>query len=178
MIEAVITGIILLAFCFLVLPMAMADATGAVKRRISSTREKLRMVGKSGVTFYPGTFIIQYGSSYATTADRGLVNDYHDVANAIFAGVMLAEGLDAGEEYILGDGTKGIPVATGGMILERVAVTNLSARTDVGKEVYMADNQTLSDTAGSNFTTAVGRVLEFDGTTFTVEIYSMVRAAE
>ena len=111
----------------------------------------------SGVTVFAGSLV-----GLLTTTGRAVL--WSDVANLEHLGHALEGGTgDAG-------GTVRVSIEAGDRILEKTAVTGVTAETDVGTMVHATDDNTFTLTPGAN-APAVGRVIKFHtGTTVDVLI--------
>lgn len=136
-------------------------ALSANLNRLNMTRpqsETFSYVVKSGVTVYQGSLVgIEASTGYVIpwAATTGTTNYFLGVAQA----------------KVVGDGTLTVQVITS-VILQNVAVTGLSTIADVGKKVYGANDQDLTNSAPAAGG-IIGWVKAFrTATQFDVEIYS------
>lgn len=125
----------------------MADATAAVssRRRSGLGGRGIRQPVKASETIEKGTFVI---------ITAGYLVDGGDVASSVFAGVA--------KETVTGgatDGAEMCEVAKRGIFAFAAAS---SAATDLGKEVYIADNQTYVVAAPGTGDIKCGRVVGWD----------------
>lgn len=109
------------------------------------------------------------GSLVGVNNTTGLALAWTDVAAEQFVGVAM--------NGVTGDTTADEPpevhVNVGGMVLKKVAVTGVTAVTDVGNQVFATDDNTFDLAAGTN-PNEVGLITRFySGTTCDIRLYSL-----
>lgn len=103
----------------------------------SRGRNTMALTTTNAVVFYKGSLV-------GVSTSSGLAVLWADTANYQFAGIAL--------RGVTGDGSNEVEVDTSGPILERVAVTGVSAQGNVWDLVYASDDGTFDISAvhGSN----------------------------
>jgi hypothetical protein len=109
---------------------------------------------------YEGGYLMQGGPSHATATTTGRIQPYNDEVGSIPFGRCQKGGTGA-------TAANPIPRATSDLeahILKAVAVTGVTALTDVGKVVYMTDDNTLTLTRPT-YGLPVGHIIAWRATT-------------
>lgn len=126
----------------------------------------------NGVTIPVGVYCMLPGSG-GDTANRGYLDNYQNIATAIFVGFCNGPG-NPGDlstsNTIVGNTSPGsgknVPRAScelGAHVLLNYPVIGASAQTDVGKKVWLANNNDVTLT--QNLTGVVGRVINYTSAT-------------
>ena len=151
-------------------------ARGPLKTLWSAT---FKWTVENGVTIPVGAYTLLPGTS-GNTATRGYLDNYQNLATAIFTGYCIG-GSNPGDlttaNTVIGNTGATLPPAAsceiGSHILLSYSVTGGSAISDVGKKVYLVNNNDLSLTAGNS--PAVGRIVGFTSATQEdVMMYGMI----
>ena len=156
-------------------------ARGPLKTLVSATA---KFLVANGVTIPVGAYTLLPGTS-ADTANRGYLDNYQNFATAIYVGYCIGASTPGDlstSNTIVGNTSPGtghnVPAASceiGSHILLNYPVTNGSAQSDVGKKVYLSNNNDLTLTAGNS--PAVGRIVGYTSATqFDVMMYGMIGA--
>jgi len=118
----------------------------------------------NGVTVYAGALVgVDDSTGYAV--------EWADTANYIFAGVALRQAVGDTSASPVVD----VDVNCGGMLLKKIAVTGVSAITNVGDKVYATDDNTFTTSATSNVQ-EIGIITRwYSSTTCDVQLYSLAQ---
>lgn len=169
----------------------MAAITTYTNRNLKKlTSAVLNFTVANGVTIPVGAFTMLPGSS-GDTANRGYLDNFNNYKTAIYAGLCESWGGAAPLASITGGTVIGntspanpyqavqASVETGSMILMGVSITGGSAQTDVGKKVWMLNNNdfTLTSQAAIGLSDMVGRVVGYvSATNENILLYGMIGA--
>lgn len=172
----------------------MATITSFVSRNTKKLDSMVQqLVVANAVTIPVGAFTMLPGSS-GDTANRGLLDNYTNESTAIYCGlceswagapiltsVVTSSGTSG---FVLGNTSAGAPYAstmasveTGSFILQYVSIAGGSAQSDVGKKVWLLNNNdfTLTSQLSIGLSNTVGRVVSFiSATNESILIYGMV----
>lgn len=123
--------------------MALSSAT---VRRLRAT-ESLATQVVSGSTVYHGSFLALGAAYHATSGKRGYVYPYNDEDGAIWWGLSKGgggSGTSQSQDSVTGDGTSDEMIAgiMESFIVANDSVTGVTAATDVGRYVYLSDDDT------------------------------------
>lgn len=154
-------------------------ARGPLKTLWSAT---CKFVVENGVTIPVGAYTLLPGSS-GNTATRGYLDNYQDLATAIFTGYCIGASTPGDlstANTVVGNTSPAaghnVPAASceiGAHILLNYSVTGGSAISDVGKKVYLSNNNDLTLTASNS--PMVGRIVGFTSATVEdVMMYGMI----
>lgn len=142
----------------------------------------------NAVTIPVGAFTMLPGSS-GDTANRGFLDNYINESTAIYTGLCESWGGAAPLASITGGTVVGntspanpyqavmASIETGSFILRAVSITGGSAQTDVGKKVWLLNNNdfTLTSQLSIGLSNTVGRVVFFNtATSEDILLYGMV----
>lgn len=142
----------------------------------------------NAVTIPVGAYTMLPGSS-GDTANRGLLDNYLNESTSIFVGLLVSWGGAAPLASITGGTVIGNTAAanpyqsvmgaveTGPHILKSVNIAGGSAQSDVGKKVWMLNNNdfTLTSQLSIGLSNTVGRVVFFNsGTSENILLYGMI----
>lgn len=142
----------------------------------------------NGVTIPVGAYTMLPGSS-GDTANRGFLDNYINESTAIFAGLCVSWAGAAPLASITGGTVVGntspanpyqavmAAVETGPHILKAQSITGGSAQSDVGKKVWMLNNNdfTLTSQLAIGLSNTVGRVVFFtSATNEDILLYGMI----
>jgi hypothetical protein len=132
--------------------MALSAAVQRRYRVLDSAVQNYRVA--NGVTIYLGAICAVANVSYVTTAKRGYLIPWDDLANGQYAGIAIGSPFNLSTSNTVVGNTSASPVVeasveTGELILEKFAVTGASAQSDVGKNVFASDDDTLTLTSGT-----------------------------
>jgi hypothetical protein len=151
-------------------------ARGPLKTLWSAT---CKFIVENAITIPVGAYTLLPGTS-GNTATRGYLDNYQDLATAIFTGYCIGASTPGDlttANTVIGDTSATPAVAAsceiGSHILLNYAVTAGSAQSDVGKKVYLSNNNDLTMTLGNS--PAVGRIIGYTSATqFDVMMYGMI----
>jgi hypothetical protein len=127
----------------------MADTTVALRheKRNTEARQVRFYTVKDGETIPQGAYV-----TYVTSGgDAGLAVNGGDDANSVFVGIAT--------QTVEGDGEKQIAVESGFDLLATTAASGAVAG-NVGALLYLVDNQTLDDIAGTTNDVPVGTLIQ------------------
>lgn len=134
-----------------------------------ATQRRYRLWGKSvvqnyrvanGDTIYIGSYVGMPGTS-SLTSRRGYATTYRDVKTIEYLGLAIGSPFNLSTSNTIVGDTSATPVVevtceTGPFIEEQRVVTGVSAQTDVGKALYLSNDNDMTITASQ--APAVGRV--------------------
>jgi hypothetical protein len=171
----------------------MATITAFVSRNTKKlVSQPIAFTVANAVTIPVGAFTMLPGSS-GDTANRGYLDNYINESTAIYAGLCESwAGAPILTSVVTSSGTAGIVVGntspgapyaatlasveTGTFILMGVSIAGGSAQTDVGKKVWMLNNNdfTLTSQTSVGLSGVVGRVVNFvSATNENILLYGM-----
>lgn len=142
----------------------------------------------NAVTIPVGAFTMLPGTS-GDTANRGFLDNYLNASTAIYTGLCESWAGAAPLASITGGvvlgntsptnpySAVGASVETGPMILQGISITGGSAQTDVGKKVWLLNNNdfTLTSQLALGLSNMVGRVVSFSSATNeNILLYGMI----
>lgn len=136
--------------------MAALSAATPVRMRILQSAQQNYKVANSN-TIYMGAIVGLAQADYVLTADRGYAIPFENTANVEYLGIAINSPFDLSvTNTVVGD-TSGSPIpevtVEGGVIvLIQVTVTGVAAASDVGDQVYGADDNPNAMTTTSNNT--------------------------
>lgn len=118
----------------------------------------LRIPGLNGNTFYRGAFVQLDGAA-------GVLKEAADTSGFVEFGLVT--------RHVVADGANGtaeVEILIGPMTLKKVAVTGVTAQTDVGSLVYVTADDTLTKSATSN-TKAIGEITRYYGSSTKCDVF-------
>lgn len=125
----------------------MALSAASIRRLRTTKQVALQVV--SAATVYKGGYLALGSEHHATAGNRGRLYPFNDAAGVIPFGLMDGgggSGTSQGADSVVGDATYNnmAAVILDGFVAENVSVTGTTAVTDVGKLVYMTDDDVMT----------------------------------
>ena len=129
-------------------------ALSAISIRSISDGGRLAVHVEHAEKMWKGGFAAIGSATHATSANRGRASGYEDEAGNIYAGIMISgggSGSSQGADTVTGDSTSAATLnnnmaalMTEAFQIDTIAVTGSTAKTDVGRYVYLTDDDTVT----------------------------------
>ncbi len=142
----------------------MSDMTSNASRNFRSRAHSIALLTTNSEEYYVGSAV-----GLNVNTGRAVALSSSGTEHVRFVGWS--------QERVNGDGTKTVSVRVDGPVVESVSITGASAVTDVGKQVYMIDDQTFTLSRPAADAVAIGIVSRYrSGTTCDVLCFSIGEA--